>query len=277
MFERPKGGERAVLVHLNLHTGFDEESLQEFKELVCAGKVHIQLIGYDISLRRLMLADSKAEELIAEFITKESLKSWRGCIDYAYFYADISDKDIQEFLFPKSADINICRFTWAFWKDEEAAVSCAEALRNNLKSQGVLLFEEDSPEMPFSKYVKMAEIIDGGRVIESEAIIEFIYPIRALAIQQLLALIGHSVPIEKMKKAVVEAEYLWTVTEKDMFKAVTKKLSLKTLKEWGIDGEKVPREVWGQIGEIIGFLHKNGLRHGDLVRQNIFLGERDGK
>ena len=33
MFERPKGGERAVLVHLNLHTGFDKESLEEFKEL----------------------------------------------------------------------------------------------------------------------------------------------------------------------------------------------------------------------------------------------------
>lgn len=34
MFERHKGGERAVLVHLNLHTGFDDESLLEFKELV---------------------------------------------------------------------------------------------------------------------------------------------------------------------------------------------------------------------------------------------------
>lgn len=34
LFERPKGGERAVLVHLNLHTGFDKESLEEFKELV---------------------------------------------------------------------------------------------------------------------------------------------------------------------------------------------------------------------------------------------------
>jgi GTP-binding protein HflX len=34
LFDRPKGGERAVLVHLNLHTGFDEESLEEFKELV---------------------------------------------------------------------------------------------------------------------------------------------------------------------------------------------------------------------------------------------------
>ena len=33
MFERPQGGERAVLVHLNLHTGFDDESLEEFKEL----------------------------------------------------------------------------------------------------------------------------------------------------------------------------------------------------------------------------------------------------
>lgn len=34
MFERPQGGERALLVHLNLHTGFDDESLEEFKELV---------------------------------------------------------------------------------------------------------------------------------------------------------------------------------------------------------------------------------------------------
>ena len=34
MFERPQGGERAVLVHLNLNTGFDDESLEEFKELV---------------------------------------------------------------------------------------------------------------------------------------------------------------------------------------------------------------------------------------------------
>jgi GTP-binding protein HflX len=33
LFERPQGGERAVLVHLNLHTGFDDESLEEFKEL----------------------------------------------------------------------------------------------------------------------------------------------------------------------------------------------------------------------------------------------------
>jgi GTP-binding protein HflX len=34
LFERPQGGERAVLVHLNLNTGFDEESIEEFKELV---------------------------------------------------------------------------------------------------------------------------------------------------------------------------------------------------------------------------------------------------
>ncbi len=34
MFERPQGGERAVLVHLNLNTGFDEDELAEFSELV---------------------------------------------------------------------------------------------------------------------------------------------------------------------------------------------------------------------------------------------------
>ena len=34
MFERPRGGERAVLVHLNLNTAFEEESLEEFRELV---------------------------------------------------------------------------------------------------------------------------------------------------------------------------------------------------------------------------------------------------
>ena len=33
MFERPQGGERAVLVHLNLNSGFDAESIAEFKEL----------------------------------------------------------------------------------------------------------------------------------------------------------------------------------------------------------------------------------------------------
>ena len=66
MFERPQGGERAVLVHLNLHTGFDEESLEEFKELtVSSGAEPVAVVtgSRAVPHPRYFVGTGKAEEI----------------------------------------------------------------------------------------------------------------------------------------------------------------------------------------------------------------------
>lgn len=66
MFERPQGGERAVLVHLNLNTGFDEESLEEFKELVVssgAEPVAVVTGSRAVPHPRYFVGTGKAEEI----------------------------------------------------------------------------------------------------------------------------------------------------------------------------------------------------------------------
>jgi len=66
LFERPQGGERAVLVHLNLHTGFDEESLEEFKELVIssgAEPVAVVTGARAVPHPRYFVGTGKAEEI----------------------------------------------------------------------------------------------------------------------------------------------------------------------------------------------------------------------
>ena len=75
MFERPKGGERAVLVHLNLHTGFDEESLEEFKELVVssgAEPVAVVTGSRAVPHPRYFVGSGKAEEIKETVINEEA-------------------------------------------------------------------------------------------------------------------------------------------------------------------------------------------------------------
>ncbi|MFK5913540.1 MAG: GTPase HflX [Woeseiaceae bacterium] len=72
MFERPQGGERAVLVHLNLNTGFDAESLEEFKELVVSSgamPVAIATGSRSVPHPRYFVGTGKADEI------KELVKS----------------------------------------------------------------------------------------------------------------------------------------------------------------------------------------------------------
>jgi GTP-binding protein HflX len=66
LFERPQGGERAVLVHLNLNTGFDEESLEEFKELtVSSGAEPVAVVtgSRAVPHPRYFVGTGKAEEI----------------------------------------------------------------------------------------------------------------------------------------------------------------------------------------------------------------------
>ena len=66
MFERPQGGERAVLVHLNLNTGFDDESLEEFKELtVSSGAEPVAIVtgSRAVPHPRYFVGTGKAEEI----------------------------------------------------------------------------------------------------------------------------------------------------------------------------------------------------------------------
>ena len=75
MFERPKGGERAVLVHLNLHTGFDEESLQEFKELVVssgAEPVAVVTGSRNVPHPRYFVGTGKADEIKETVLSEEA-------------------------------------------------------------------------------------------------------------------------------------------------------------------------------------------------------------
>ncbi len=75
MFERPKGGERAVLVHLNLHTGFDEESLQEFKELVVssgAEPVAVVTGSRNVPHPRYFVGTGKADEIRETVLSEEA-------------------------------------------------------------------------------------------------------------------------------------------------------------------------------------------------------------
>ena len=75
MFERPKGGERAVLVHLNLHTGFDEESLLEFKELVVssgAEPVAVVTGSRAVPHPRYFVGTGKAEEIKETVLNEEA-------------------------------------------------------------------------------------------------------------------------------------------------------------------------------------------------------------
>ncbi len=75
MFERPQGGERAVLVHLNLHTGFDEESLDEFKELVVssgAEPVAVVTGSRAVPHPRYFVGTGKAEEIREAVLDNEA-------------------------------------------------------------------------------------------------------------------------------------------------------------------------------------------------------------
>ena len=75
MFERPQGGERAVLVHLDLHTGFDEESLEEFKELtVSSGAEPVAVVtgSRAVPHPRYFVGTGKAEEIKEIVLEKEA-------------------------------------------------------------------------------------------------------------------------------------------------------------------------------------------------------------
>ena len=85
MFERHKGGERAVLVHLNLHTGFDDESLQEFKELVVssgAEPVAVVTGARSVPHPKYFVGTGKAEEI------REAVQNAEA--DVALFNHDLS-------------------------------------------------------------------------------------------------------------------------------------------------------------------------------------------
>jgi len=75
LFERPQGGERAVLVHLNLHTGFDDESLEEFKELVIssgAEPVAVVTGSRAVPHPRYFVGTGKAEEIREIVVAEEA-------------------------------------------------------------------------------------------------------------------------------------------------------------------------------------------------------------
>ncbi len=66
MFERPKSGERAVLVHIDLGNGADPDELEEFTDLaVSAGAVPVELVGGSRQNPdpRLFVGRGKAEEI----------------------------------------------------------------------------------------------------------------------------------------------------------------------------------------------------------------------
>jgi GTP-binding protein HflX len=75
LFERPKGGERAVLVHLNLHTGFDDESLEEFKELaVSSGAEPVAVVtgSRNAPHPRYFVGTGKADEIREVVLSEEA-------------------------------------------------------------------------------------------------------------------------------------------------------------------------------------------------------------
>lgn len=75
MFERPQGGERAVLVHLNLHTGFDDESLEEFKELaLSSGAEPVAIVTGSRSAPhpRYFVGTGKADEIRDMVLSEEA-------------------------------------------------------------------------------------------------------------------------------------------------------------------------------------------------------------
>ncbi|MCW8899492.1 MAG: GTPase HflX [Gammaproteobacteria bacterium] len=75
MFERPQGGERAVLVHLNLNTGFDKESIEEFKELVVssgADPVAVVTGSRAVPHPRYFVGTGKADEIKAVVLEQEA-------------------------------------------------------------------------------------------------------------------------------------------------------------------------------------------------------------
>lgn len=75
MFERPQGGERAILVHLNLNTGFDEESIEEFKELVVssgADPVTVVTGSRAVPHPRYFVGTGKAEEIKEVVLEQEA-------------------------------------------------------------------------------------------------------------------------------------------------------------------------------------------------------------
>lgn len=68
MFERPRSGERAVLVHVDLHTERDKEELQEFEELVrSAGATPVAIVVGSRSTPdpKYFIGTGKAEEVRA--------------------------------------------------------------------------------------------------------------------------------------------------------------------------------------------------------------------
>lgn len=75
MFDRPKGGERALLVHLKLHTGFEDESLSEFKELVkSSGAEPVAVVTGSRSVPhpRYFVGTGKADEIRDAVIREEA-------------------------------------------------------------------------------------------------------------------------------------------------------------------------------------------------------------
>jgi len=69
LFERPQGGDRAVLVHVDFRAGEDQEQLEEFRELVVsAGALPVALVtaARDVPDARFFVGQGKAEEIRAQ-------------------------------------------------------------------------------------------------------------------------------------------------------------------------------------------------------------------
>lgn len=96
MFERPKSGERAVLVHMALGKPLDPEEVQEFQELaVSAGALPVELVSGSRSQPepRLFVGKGKAEE-IKDLIEQEEAE----LVIFDHSLSPSQERNLEQFL-----------------------------------------------------------------------------------------------------------------------------------------------------------------------------------
>jgi serine/threonine protein kinase len=123
---------------------------------------------------------------------------------------------------------------------------------------------------------------------QKKSTMRFALPIRALSIQQFMALIGKAPTIKGLARVPRRDKWTITVKKKDVLGAQSELIegrrvssfshSLRSLKyglAWGGLYTLTPKQA-ADVGRVLAFMHKNGLRWGDFHQRNILI-DRKGQ
>lgn len=111
------------------------------------------------------------------------------------------------------------------------------------------------------------------QVLKKRPVMRTVLPIRALAVQQFLALVGKAPTVKGLARTPRWLTETKTVKKREMLAAETEcvrgskvyRLKVRDARDFcGLTASQA-----SEIGRTLGFLHKNGIRHGDLSLGNV--------